>query len=881
MISFWICFVLPFALADLRCASQPKQAYKVQQRNRNVPFQKKFALYMEPSDFMYQGLKNQRDGGGYDNFLRSNIDNEQDRRNFNTEDGKDHLPFRTYETSPTDVGQATQVTKMVPAANVADIGVTEAGDIVIAKVGEHNIAPLRWNNPHSAELEMNIWIMKEKNGAARDIPLVVPIMYPTCSGEGYQDNVYRWRVPADFNTKFNKVCAVKGDCVLQMFAQSVESRMYANGVPLVVTPNDDLAKAYPTAGDIKEPKKDVGFDLAKLRRLCLPRAGKIDYETTTIYKARLTSDVYNHAYQNSDYSPYAGQQPDMISQNMQAACILKMTATNFGELGKKYMQKEANEARLYANKLDKKARGLVRTYETTTNSIIKAIEKSFYSRNVYGLESWRGTMAENIGAGSTMCTEWRDQWDRVVGGRPRGVDRTGGYCKAGYACKCKGDCYLGYGKGDQERDAYCAKLVAADCKNKADEVGQNNCFVDAPGFDSNSEEAKRIPLQATEVCFRCAETGSTKTNRQNTNTYIPSFEIRGVNNVNEALLYVAPMYLKSGFLTNPKTGKVSKKGDNEAILQIYMAVLTDMWAEFRSATTGSYLKEKYPNKYNQLVKQAKQEAGVTDKEAACETNPACKAALEGKVKKYTFNFRSAMVKNTIKTMPDANGGEDHEFKKLDAAGNQDGGYYSAKKAYPLHRKGDTDFDVPDSQFALNSNKVRQTNNIAPSITFKPEDFDPKKMKYQAFSAMESQPDLGEGVTFKFPPDEEEEDLCNDFPSIADPANMVTTEEQLDMDGLNYDADCDQDKLVEKAHKAHEDDCAAQQAAGILAEGEDFVYECPNFEEPVCVIPGQGGILPGQMFTNGPGAVIRINAAKSTAVPSAVIALVSVLVASML
>merc|ERR1711997_1143131 len=82
----------------------------------------------------------------------------------------------------------------------------------------------------------------------------------------------------------------------------------------------------------------------------------------------------------------------------------------------------------------------------------------------------------------------------------------------------------------------------------------------------------------------------------------------------------------------------------------------------------------------------------------------------------TFNFRSAMVKNTIGTMPDANGGEDHEFKKLDAAGNQDGGYYSAKKAYPLHREGKTDFDVPDTDGPLENKVQKMTNNIAPTIT---------------------------------------------------------------------------------------------------------------------------------------------------------------------
>merc|ERR1719487_373783 len=56
---------------------------------------------MEPSDFGYAGLKHQRQRA-YDNFLRSNIDNQQDRRDFETEVGRDHLPFRTFESASTD-----------------------------------------------------------------------------------------------------------------------------------------------------------------------------------------------------------------------------------------------------------------------------------------------------------------------------------------------------------------------------------------------------------------------------------------------------------------------------------------------------------------------------------------------------------------------------------------------------------------------------------------------------------------------------------------------------------------------------------------------------------------------------------------------------------
>jgi hypothetical protein len=94
---FNILFGINLAFADLRMASSPKKNFVVENADDAIPFSKNsIAVYMEPSDFNYQGLKNQRENN-YDNFLRSNIDNEQDNRNFETEIGRDMLPFRTLE----------------------------------------------------------------------------------------------------------------------------------------------------------------------------------------------------------------------------------------------------------------------------------------------------------------------------------------------------------------------------------------------------------------------------------------------------------------------------------------------------------------------------------------------------------------------------------------------------------------------------------------------------------------------------------------------------------------------------------------------------------------------------------------------------------------
>ena len=57
--------------ADLRMASTPKGNFIVQNSEGSIPFVPNLnANYMEPSDFNYQGLKNQR-ANNYDNFLQT------------------------------------------------------------------------------------------------------------------------------------------------------------------------------------------------------------------------------------------------------------------------------------------------------------------------------------------------------------------------------------------------------------------------------------------------------------------------------------------------------------------------------------------------------------------------------------------------------------------------------------------------------------------------------------------------------------------------------------------------------------------------------------------------------------------------------------------
>ncbi len=102
---------------------------------------------MEPSDFNYADLKNQRDNGAYDNFLRSNIDNEQDKRNFVKEEGRDMLPFRSYEAAVNDASNTVKT-------KIGTLAIGTVPGAVTATPGTPFLVPLRWNNPHASEIEV-------------------------------------------------------------------------------------------------------------------------------------------------------------------------------------------------------------------------------------------------------------------------------------------------------------------------------------------------------------------------------------------------------------------------------------------------------------------------------------------------------------------------------------------------------------------------------------------------------------------------------------------------------------------------------------------------------------------------------------------------------
>jgi len=258
--------------------------------------------------------------------------------------------------------------------------------------------------------------------------------------------------------------------------------------------------------------------------------------------------------------------------------------------------------------------------------------------------------------------------------------------------------------------------------------------------------------------------------------------------------------------------------------------LTEMWPEFKDASSGAYMEKHYKNKFNKL---------------------------NGNVEAYKFTYRGPVMKTTTATLSDANGGVDRSYMKLNAAGDQDKGYYSAAKAWSLQARGTgSSTAIPQSL-----GPILASQRIAASVNQSP-------FKGITPAATPANPDV---AAVKLPPNPP----VGCAQTRIDLANLMeVTEENLDMDGLNADADCDDDEVLRAANQAHDDMC--------LAEIEkNATYECGDYPEPVCHVPGQGAPLPGQMFTNNEAykGTIGVNAA-SSALPT-LTALVVVVAATLL
>jgi hypothetical protein len=108
----------------------------------------------------------------------------------------------------------------------------------------------------------------------------------------------------------------------------------------------------------------------------------------------LHSDVANHAYQNSNYSPYSGQQHGEISRTMQAAAVVHMTSGNRGELGKNAIP---NAQKQTLKALNKAVNKIYKAYEKVANKVIDDLtQKTANGKNGNGLQMGAQQLGESF-----------------------------------------------------------------------------------------------------------------------------------------------------------------------------------------------------------------------------------------------------------------------------------------------------------------------------------------------------------------------------------------------------------------------------------------------------------------------------------------------------
>jgi hypothetical protein len=166
-------------------------------------------VYRAPGTFGYQGIINEKKNNN-DQYLRSNIDNEANKRNAAKEAPLDMLPCRQDV-----IGPKMQFTR-----------------------GQVNQMPLRWNNPHDSSCEVNIWV----NGMTK----VAPVKRPFHCGGGYQDQRFTFTIPKDFPG-----CETAAEnCVVQIYGHSVEPRTYAMCIDFTLAPGAAPTPAVPGPQDV-------------------------------------------------------------------------------------------------------------------------------------------------------------------------------------------------------------------------------------------------------------------------------------------------------------------------------------------------------------------------------------------------------------------------------------------------------------------------------------------------------------------------------------------------------------------------------------------------------------------------------------------------------
>jgi hypothetical protein len=246
---FSLIVAIVIAAPDVRLAPEQKNV------NQKITFR-------QPDTFGYAGIEKQKKNN-FDQFLRSNIDNEANKRNAAVEPAKDMLPCRQDAK-----GEAMTFTRGTPIE-----------------------MPLRWNNPHDSDCEVNLWV--------QGMTKVAPIKRPFNCGGGYKDQRFSFTIPNDFPGCEN----ANDNCVMQIYGHSVEPRTYAMCIDFTLSPGQGKSNATLSAKDVP---------------------------TTQFQDAIHYQDSFDTSHVDSTHSGYRGQQGEFIRDELKAAIQLQSYVGNGG-----------------------------------------------------------------------------------------------------------------------------------------------------------------------------------------------------------------------------------------------------------------------------------------------------------------------------------------------------------------------------------------------------------------------------------------------------------------------------------------------------------------------------------------------------------------------
>ena len=249
-----------------------------------------------PNTFGYLGIEEQRIDK-YDQYIRSNIDNQQNKRDEEREAAHDMLPCRQ------------------PFQQMEIVGIAR---------GQEADFPIRWNNPHESSCEINLW--------TGDMTQNCAIRKPFNCGGGFKNQLFKFTVPAD-----TPGCDTPEDeCFLQLYGHSVETRTYAICTRFFFNGGAATESKTPQESENSERKRSlrslqtagtVPFDYTQNNPTLdtyESAQGSTGSEASCVMKDSINYwDSFDSSHKDKDFSVYRGQQPKDVLPHVKAACDLR------------------------------------------------------------------------------------------------------------------------------------------------------------------------------------------------------------------------------------------------------------------------------------------------------------------------------------------------------------------------------------------------------------------------------------------------------------------------------------------------------------------------------------------------------------------------------